>query len=151
MAELIKTKIWPQIDLILLDTITIFQNLAKPNSFWDICEKLLSDPYVLFLVMVNMFFQQIKNPNLSSMQDTRRNIHTGSNWSSSVIGEEFWKIVNDDDHETPNDGNSTRNKKVTERIKVQKVYYSSHIICNTIVYMKIWHFKQWVIIHLTIF
>ena len=31
------------------------------------------------------------------MQDTPRSIHTkfGSNWSSSVRGEEFWKIVKD--------------------------------------------------------
>ena len=33
------------------------------------------------------------------MQDTPRNIHTkfGSNYSSSFWGEEFWKIVNNDD------------------------------------------------------
>ena len=32
------------------------------------------------------------------MHDIPKNIHTkfGSNWSSSVRGEEFWKIVNDD-------------------------------------------------------
>ena len=43
-------------------------------------------------------FQRIKNLHINSMQDTLRNIHTkfGSNWSSSVRGEEFWKIVNDD-------------------------------------------------------
>ena len=33
------------------------------------------------------------------MQDTPRNIHTkfGSNWSGGVRGEDFWKIVNDND------------------------------------------------------
>ena len=33
------------------------------------------------------------------MQDTTKNIHTkfSSNWSSSVRGEEFWTIVNNDD------------------------------------------------------
>ena len=37
-----------------------------------------------------------QKPHISSMQDTLRNIHTklGSNWSSSVREEEFWKIVN---------------------------------------------------------
>ena len=32
------------------------QNLAKPNGFGEICEKLLSDPYVLFSVTAAMFF-----------------------------------------------------------------------------------------------
>ena len=32
------------------------QNLAKPNGFGDICEKLLSDPQVLYLVLAAMFF-----------------------------------------------------------------------------------------------
>ena len=36
-------------------------------------------------------FQQIKNPHISYLQDTPKNIHTkfGSNWSSSVWGEDF--------------------------------------------------------------
>ena len=34
--------------------------MAKPNGFGDICEKLLSDPYVLFLVMAAMFFDVSK-------------------------------------------------------------------------------------------
>ena len=44
-------------------------------------------------------FQWIKNPHLSSMQNTPRNTHTkfGSNWSSGIRENEFWKIVNDDD------------------------------------------------------
>ena len=50
-AERIKMKIWPQIDLIM-------QNLAKPNVFGDICKKLPSDPYDLFLVMKAMFFDR---------------------------------------------------------------------------------------------
>ena len=43
-------------------------------------------------------FRRNKNPHISSMQDNPRNIHTkfGFNWSSSVGGEDFWKIVNDD-------------------------------------------------------
>ena len=35
-------------------------NFAKPNGFGNTCEKLLSDPYVLFLVMVAMFFNRSK-------------------------------------------------------------------------------------------
>ena len=34
----------------MLNTFIPCQNLAKPNNFGDICEKLLSDPCVLFLV-----------------------------------------------------------------------------------------------------
>ena len=32
------------------------------------------------------------------MQNTKKPIHTkfGFNWSSSIRGEEFWKVVNDD-------------------------------------------------------
>ena len=43
-------------------------------------------------------FWQIKNLYISSMQETLGNIHTkfGFNWLISVRGEEFWKIVNDD-------------------------------------------------------
>ena len=38
-----------------------------------------------------------QNPHISSMQDTPWDIRTkfGSNWTSSVRGEELWKIVND--------------------------------------------------------
>ena len=52
----------------------------------EVCaKKLLTDPFVLYLVM-------------AAMHDNQRNIHTkfGSNWSRSVRGEEFCKIVDDD-------------------------------------------------------
>ena len=44
------------------DQFSYFKNLTKPNDFGDtcICEKLLSDPYVLFLVMAAMFFDKSK-------------------------------------------------------------------------------------------
>ena len=69
------------------------QNLTKPNRFGDIYEKLLSDHYVLCSLLSNgdHIYKRIKNLHISSMQDTRRNIHTkfGSNWANSVRGEEF--------------------------------------------------------------
>ena len=37
-------------------------NLAKLNGFGDTCEKLLSDPFVLFLVTAAMFFDGSKIP-----------------------------------------------------------------------------------------
>ena len=37
-------------------------DLAKPNDFGDICEKLPSDPYVLFLVIAAMFFDESEIP-----------------------------------------------------------------------------------------
>ena len=40
----------------------VYQNLPKPNGFGDICKKLMSDPYVLFLVTVAMFFDRLKIP-----------------------------------------------------------------------------------------
>ena len=40
------------------DHFSKWNNLAKPNGFGDICEKLLSDPYVLFLVTSAMFFDR---------------------------------------------------------------------------------------------
>ena len=36
--------------------------MAKPNGLGDICEKLQSDPYVLFLITVAMFFDKTKIP-----------------------------------------------------------------------------------------
>ena len=45
---------------IMLNTFTLCQDLAKPNSFGDICEKLLSDPYVLLLLTAAMFFDRSK-------------------------------------------------------------------------------------------
>ena len=53
-------KTGPQIDLIMLNTPR--QNFVKPNGFGDFCKKLLSDPYVLFLVMAAMFFDGSKIP-----------------------------------------------------------------------------------------
>ena len=44
----------------MLNTLSKFVYLAKPNSFGDICEKLLSDPYFLFLVTVAIFFNRSK-------------------------------------------------------------------------------------------
>ena len=38
------------------------QNSAKPNGYGDKCEKLKSDPYVIFLVTVAMFFDGSKIP-----------------------------------------------------------------------------------------
>ena len=38
------------------DHFSYWQNLVKPNGFGDKYEKLLSDPYVLFLVTMAMFF-----------------------------------------------------------------------------------------------
>ena len=35
---------------------------SLPNGFGGICEKVLSDPYVLFLVTVAMFFKRSKIP-----------------------------------------------------------------------------------------
>ena len=36
--------------------------MAKHNGFGDVCEKLLSDPYVLFLATTAMFFDGSKIP-----------------------------------------------------------------------------------------
>ena len=61
------------------------------------CEKLLSDLYVLFFSNSGHVFRHAEH-SLSSMQDTNRNIHAkfGSNWLSNVRGEKFWKTVNND-------------------------------------------------------
>ena len=59
----------------MLNTFTQCQNLAEPNGFGDICEQLLSDPYVLFLITAAIF-RQINNPHISSMQDTPRKTTT---------------------------------------------------------------------------
>ena len=71
------------------------QNLANPNDFWDICNNLLSDPYVLFLEIVGHVSPWIKNPHISSMQNSPRNIHTkfGSNWSIGFRGENIFKVI----------------------------------------------------------
>jgi len=46
----------------MLNTLILCQNLAKRNDFRDICEKLLFDPYGLFLVTVAMFVDRSKIP-----------------------------------------------------------------------------------------
>ena len=73
------------IDLTMLNTF-IQVRFAKPNDFGYKCKTRLSDPYVLFLVTVAMFFNGSKIPT-----SVLRNIHTkfGSNWSGSVRGEDF--------------------------------------------------------------
>ena len=49
--------------------------------------------YSIFSNNGGHIFQRKKNLQISSMQDTPRNIYTkfDSNWSSSVRGEDFWK------------------------------------------------------------
>ena len=75
-----------------------WQNLAKPNGFGDM-RKTTVWPLCSICSNGGHVFWWIKNPHSISMQDTQRNIHTkfGSNLSSSVRGEAFWKIINDDD------------------------------------------------------
>ena len=51
------------------------QNFGKPNSFRDICEKLLSDPYVLLLLMLAMFVIRSKIKTYISSKNTLRNIY----------------------------------------------------------------------------
>ena len=84
------------------------QNLAKPNVFKIYVKNYCLNP-VLFLVTAAIFFDEINNPKINSMQDTPTNIYAkfDSSWSSSVTEEEFWKIVNDHgQQQMPSDGNS---------------------------------------------
>ena len=62
MPSQIKMKNRPQIYVMMLNTFIQSQNLAKPKSFEDICEKLLSDQFVLFLVMAAVFLTDQKSP-----------------------------------------------------------------------------------------
>ena len=64
MGQQIFIKLCQQIDLIMLNTISPYQNSAKLNGLGNIYEKLLSDPYVLFLVTVAMLFDGSKIPTL---------------------------------------------------------------------------------------
>ena len=48
------------VDLIIRIIISAIARMTKPNGFGDICEKLWSVPYVLFLVMAAMFFHRPK-------------------------------------------------------------------------------------------
>ena len=55
-------------------------------AYMDICEKLLSDPNVLFLVTAAMFLDGSKIPTpVLYMRNTLSNMHNkfGSNWSGS--------------------------------------------------------------------
>ena len=76
----------------MLNTFIPCQYMAEPNAFGDICENLLSGPYVLFLETAAMLSNKSKTPNICSIQDIQSNIRTkfGSNWFSSVR-ENFWK------------------------------------------------------------
>ena len=73
--------------MILLN-LTVLEIYAKNNCL---------TPLLLFSNGGHVF-RRIRNPHISSMQDTPKNIHAkfGSNWSSSVTIEEFRKIVNND-------------------------------------------------------
>ena len=75
----------------LAEHFSLCHNLATPNGFGDICEKLLSEPYILFFRNSGHVYRWIKNPHISFMQNNLRNLYIkfGSNWSSSVRGEEF--------------------------------------------------------------
>ena len=93
-----KLSMSPCIDLIMLNTFTQCQNFAKPNNLKIYMQKTTVWPVSSIFSHSGHVFQQVKNPHISSMQNTPRIIQTkfGSNWSSSVRGEEFWKIVNND-------------------------------------------------------
>ena len=58
--------------------ISFFDFFLKPNGFKDICEKLLSDPFVLFLVTPAMFFAE-SNWSCWSMTTTRASDGNSSN------------------------------------------------------------------------
>ena len=51
-----------EVGLIILNKSFPLQMLAEPYHFWDICEKLHSEPPVLFLVTAAMFFDKSKIP-----------------------------------------------------------------------------------------
>ena len=106
---------------ILLNTLIIRQNLAKPQ-FWRYMQKTTVWPLCSIFGNNCHAFRQIKNPHISSMQDTTRNIYTNfsSNWSSSVRGEEFWKIVNYDGQWTPSDDNRPCDLKMNTEINIAR-------------------------------
>ena len=72
----------------MLNTFTQCQNLVKPNGFGDICEKLLSDPYVLFLVKVAMFFDESKIPTSSQYRMPQETFTSCLVLISQVVSEE---------------------------------------------------------------
>ena len=67
----------------------------RKTTVWPLCSIFSNHGHV---------FQWIKNPHISSMQVTLRNIHTkfGSNWSSSF--EKLLTTMDDDDKQRNDDG-----------------------------------------------
>ena len=84
-------------------------NFAIPNGFGDICEKIIV--WTLRSIFSNggHVFRQIKNPHISTMHNTPRNIHTkfGFNWSGSVRREDFWKNNIKNSKKTSKKGNNS--------------------------------------------
>ena len=68
------------------DYFSYWKNLAKPNGFGDICKTTTVWSLCYIYSNGSHVFQRIKNPHISSMQDTPWNIQTkfNSSWSSSV-------------------------------------------------------------------
>ena len=85
----------------------------RKTTVWPLCSIISNGGHV---------FQEVKNHHTTSKQDKPRNIQTkfGSNWTSSVRGEEFWTNVNDDDYDhdgprrTSSDGNSSHALRASE-------------------------------------
>ena len=80
-------------------------------------KKLLSDPYVLFLVMAAMFFEQIKNPNDHFVQDTVKNNLSFIQIHSVVSEEEMFEVLlttTVTDYHTPSDGNKLNGQQLGE-------------------------------------
>ena len=75
------------------------QNMAKPNSFRDICRKLLSDPYVLFLTTAAMFFYGLKIPTTVLCRIPQGTFILSLDTIGHAVWEEksFEKIVDNDD------------------------------------------------------
>ena len=76
----------------------LFQNLAQHNGFGDISEKLLSVPYVLFLVMAAMFLTDQKSSHQLLCRIPQETFISSLVSIGQVVSEEkiFEKIVNDD-------------------------------------------------------
>ena len=69
-------------------TILPSQKVAKGNSFWVICKKLQSDPYVLILVTVAMFFHGSKIPKVILCKTPLGTIKPSLKPVSLVVSEE---------------------------------------------------------------
>ena len=80
------------------NTLTPCQSLANSNGFADICEKLHSDLYVLFLVTAAMFFDGSKIPTSVLWRTLKRTLVLSLVKIYLVLSEnwEFRKIVTDD-------------------------------------------------------